>query len=170
MIFDIDVNFWSIYKDLKIVPEFKAILDSDKSKDKNKASTIMWALFMLYHPESNYANAPMKDKMMLIKKDFLKDENFDFEQYKEAIDYIKKLLTPKEVQLLNDWLSKLEQRTEFIASIKYDVDTAEMLDSLLKSTEPIWKGYEATKKRLQDSGAGITKGGAEESISEKGLI
>ena len=64
---------------------------------------------------------------------------------------------------------KLEERANFIASLSYTADTFELLDKMMSASSKMWEQY---LKCLKDVEAeqGITMGGAQESLSEKGLI
>ncbi len=162
---DLSSNFWKVNPNFTVISLFKEL-----SKTKN-SSDIMWAIVCRYYYDSPYKNLQDKDKIKLIEKDILKTNKFDWKEYDEVIKEFINFITPKAKKLLLDWEKKLEERTEFIQSLKYDSSTYEMLDKLMTASDKLWTSYVKILKDLDaDDNDGQTVAGSEESLSEKGII
>ena len=169
--FNPDLNFWELNPELKYPEEFAKLYNEDKSKKKVESSKIMNAIYLLLHKDSRYYDLPEKERRTLIIKDYLKLEDFRWEDYKEQQDAFLKYTTSKARRLLRTWELKLEERDEFISSIRYDADTAKMLDDMMASTEKIWKQYMSLLQEVEkEEATGSVQGGAIESLTEQGRI
>lgn len=171
--FDVDVNIWEAEPQLKIPKAFAKIYASDKSKDKAHSSKIMWAIALLVdNSEANkFRNLYEEDRKAIIISDFIKDSNFSFDDYKEAIDtYIELNMSKLERELRQQEL-KLEERSKFINDTKYDIDTGDKLDKFLINTGKLYDQIKELKDKIKsDTNGGNTKAGMIESASERGLI
>lgn len=154
--FDTSLNFFEIY------PELKPTL-------KNLNSMQAWACLLYVHPGSAFSQLEFKDKVEIFRADYDKDFDPTLANYAAAIDLLTKLILSKKQKFLIDWEMKLEERANFIASLSYTADTFELLDKMMSASSKMWEQY---LKCLKDVEAeqGITMGGAQESLSEKGLI
>ena len=86
---DLENDFW-------IDPEIRLLF---KEEYTNKVSSeVMWALHLYIHPLSKFKDLDDKTRKILIKKDFLNDESFKFEDYTSTIEKIKHYV----LTLLND--------------------------------------------------------------------
>jgi hypothetical protein len=164
-------NFWKLNPDLLIPEEFKKLYLNDKTKDKSQSSRIMWVIYLIYHPDSPFANLPHEAIVRLVLKDYLKDPKFDIYQYKEQIKLFEDLiLTPGQKQLAQ-WYKMMNDRQSFIKSLKFTEDSWEMIDKMAVSTLKIYENLKKIQDILEkEKGQGTTKGNSEESASEKGLI
>lgn len=169
--FDIKGNFWKSNSQLELPEVFSEFKKSDKSKDKEESSKVMWAIALLLDPDSKFRRLKLSDRKNLIAKDMLKFDKFDWNKYKVLMEFYEKLiLTPAERQLLI-WEQKLDEKTQFMSDTTYDENNAELLEKLLGSNSKLFSELERIKEQLDKEGeTGITKGGAEESASEKGEI
>jgi len=168
--FNTDLNFWQANPNCKIPEVFNKFYKNDKSKNKKDSSLIMWAISLLLHKSSPYVNLSASDKKLLIASDYLKDKEFKWEEISYLINEYERLNLSKAQKLLKQWEEKLEERSEFIKNLSYNEDTFEMLDKMLKETDKIWNLYLQTQKQLESEDNSVVKGGAEESLSEKGII
>ena len=152
-------NFWDNPQRLHIFSsEYEA----------NTPSNVMWALHLIYHPKSEYFDMPLKARTSLVLSDFdLKD--YDLTPHADTIDRIELMSMTKTQRSLAKWENKLEERDEFISSHPYDSNTYEMLDKLMSQTSKLWDQYFSLVKQL-DKEEGNIRGGAEESLVEKGII
>lgn len=169
--FDTKENFWKVNKQLVIPEEFENFRYNDRSRDKEESSKIMWAIALLLDPDSKFKRLRLQDRKSLIAKDFLKNEKFQWDKYKDIINFYEKLiLTPAQRQLMI-WEQKLDEKTELMAVTTYDLDNAEILEKLLASNSKLFAELERIKEQLErEDDSGIVQGGAEESASEKGDI
>ena len=168
--FDTDVNFWKLHPQLKVPLPFAVIYQEDKSKSKSKSSQIMWAIALLVDPDSKFSNISYYTRRDMISKDFLKNPDFDWDVYKDAVVfYERSLITPAKRQLMV-WNKKMDEKTLYLDTLTYE-DNADTIEGLLKTNVKLFEDYERLLKLVdKETNEGSTKGGAEESASEKGLI
>ena len=168
--FDTEANFWKLHPQLQIPQEFAAIYKEDKSKTKSKSSQIMWAIALLVDPDSKFANISFPTRKDIISKDFLKNIKFDWDKYKDAMNfYESSLITPAKRQLLV-WNKKMDEKTRYLDVLTYE-ENADTIEGLLKTNVKLFEDYERLLKLVdKETNEGSTKGGGEESASEKGLI
>lgn len=72
----IEDNFWLFNPEMKIPEVFASLYKSDKSKNKEDSSRLMWGIYLIYHRKSKFYNLPLEDKERLVAKDYLKNEKF----------------------------------------------------------------------------------------------
>ena len=169
--FETNNNFWKANKQLTIPEEFETFRYNDRSRDKEESSKIMWAIALLLDPDSKFKRLRLQDRKSLIAKDFLKNEKFQWEKYKDIILFYEKLiLTPAQRQLA-ELEGKLDERTEFLNNTPYNEESYEMIEKIRKNTSDWYNDLERIKDQLErEADGGIVQGGAEESASEKGDI
>lgn len=172
--FNTDENFWETNPSFKLIKEFKEFHDTDKSKGKGKSSQLMWAIAFLVDPHEHniWKNLIEEDKKMLIQDDFLKKKDFDWEEYQPLIDtYYNLVLTTPEKDYL-ELISKMTERKQFIKDTPYTLDNAKILDDMVLKTAKLYEELEVVKQKLAQSKDidGETKGGMQESATEKGLL
>ena len=98
--FNPDLNFWELNPELKYPEAFAKLYNEDKSKKKAESSKIMNGIYLLLHKDSRYYDLPEKERRTLIIKDYLKLEDFRWEDYKEQQDAFLKYTTSKARRLL----------------------------------------------------------------------
>jgi len=168
--FDVEVNFWRANPQLKVPQPFADILNKDKSKGKSKSSQIMWAIALLVDPDSKFSNISLGTRKELISKDFLKDAKFKWDDYKDAMHFYEyNLVSPAKRQLLI-WNKKMDEKGMYLDTLTYE-EHADTIEGLLKTNVKLFEDYERLLKLVdKETKEGATKGGAEESAAEKGLI
>ena len=68
------------------------------------------------------------------------------------------------------WNKKMDEKTLYLDTLTYE-DNADTIEGLLKTNVKLFEDYERLLKLVdKENNEGSTKGGAEESASEKGLI
>lgn len=151
----------------QIAESFIQALPSHPTLSKQK---LFWAMALLTDNQSKYFNQPIQQAKQLIAKDFLKDPEFDFDTLTEAKELYKEFCLTPPRRLLLIWKEKIDERNELISSIKYSLDTFEILDKLVTNSDKILSHYQKVKKEVdaeelnkQDA---ITHGGAVESLLE----
>jgi hypothetical protein len=80
----------------------------------------------------------------------------------------KGMTLSKYKKLLNKWYNKEEERTLFMESIKYSMETWEDLDKLRTNSLKIWQDFDKIKKMVYEEQAQQAFGGGEESLLESG--
>jgi len=171
--FDIDANIWEIEPQLKIPKIFADLYNADKTKNKAHSSKIMWAIALLVDisDDNKYRNLREEDRKELIISDYLKDEVFRFEDYKDLIDMYTELHMSKIERELRQQELKLEERAKFINDTKYDLETGDKLDKFLINTGKLYEQIKSLRDQIRaERDGGNTKGGMTESASEKGII
>jgi hypothetical protein len=169
--FETNNNFWKVNKQLCIPEEFESFRYNDRSRDKEESSKIMWAIALLLDPDSKFKRLRLQDRKTLIAKDYIKNEKFQWDKYKDIIlMYEKLILTPAQRQL-SELERKLDERTEFLNNTPYNDESYEMIEKIRKNTSDWYDDLERIKDKLErEDDGGVTKGGSEESAVEKGLM
>lgn len=169
--FDTKANFWKTNPQLCITEPLKSFYEADKSKDKTESSTIMWALVLVVDMDSKYFNLPILERRKIIARDYIKNKDFDFDKYKEYSDFYEKLsVTPAKRQLI-EWSRIMDEKSEVLRSMKYNVTNWETIEKMLISNKTLFSEFERLSELLVREGEqGVVKGGSEESASEKGEV
>lgn len=164
----IGLNFWEVHPQLKLLGAFKTFYNKDKTKGKSRSSMLMWAIFLIYDPLSDFFSFTLDEKISMISKDFL-EFKFIEDDYKDVVEFYQSaLMTPAKRQLYV-WNRKLDEKTAYLETLKYENDSLK-IESLLKTNKTLYDDYEAIQKRIAQETQGVTQGGSEESLSEKGEI
>lgn len=170
-------NFWEYNPQYKII--MSDVYSSDKSKNKEKSSLMMWAIFFLIHPRSEFYNLP--DKHTILARDFIKDNSFKWEKHKDTIERVEEIsLTQAEKSLVN-WDMTLRKRDEFIHGQEFTLDnynddgrlqkgTADQLDKMLANTNKLYQEYFKILKELKNEEDSRGKGNRPKSLSDSGEI
>lgn len=179
--FNEEVSFWEANPQFKVTPPFKDLYDKDRTKKKNKSSTIMWAISYLKDPKSIMANAPQEDREKSLNEGLLKGKDIDIRAYQHLIDaYEEVCLTPME-RSLEKFYDKLRERDEFLNRQNYTLEPiseksqktiAEQLDTMMGNTHKLYKQYKDIKEDLEKENAAHEqgKGGSKPSESDQGEI
>lgn len=171
--FNFDVNFWELYPQMRLPVAFSSLYEKDKSKGKTESSKIMWAIAMLVDnsEENKFRNLSEDDRKLLIKSDYIGDDSFDFDNYKEAVKQYSELhLSKLEAELRRQEL-KLEERAKFINDTLYDLETGDKLDKFLLNTTKLYEQIDLLKDKIRlEKDSGTIRGGRVESHTERGLI
>lgn len=162
--FDVTADFFEVNPQLRI--PFEPLL-----KDITNPSKYMWAVALFLHPDSKFANTDEEYRKTLIISDYYEDMDFESPPYSAVAEVFTHLCLTKPQKFLKDWEEKLEERAKFIASLPYNETTYELLDSMMSKTERMWKQYMNCLKDVEDEKTkSHTFGGAQESLTEQGLI
>lgn len=162
--FDTDTNFFEVNPQLKI--PFQPLL-----KDIEDPSRYMWSVALHLHPDSKFANTEQDYRKELIVSDYYPEMDFTSPPYEAVSTLFNTLCLSKPQRFLVEWQTKLEERAKFIASLPYNENTYELLDAMMSKTERMWKQYMNCLQDVEDERAkSHTFGGAQESLTEQGLI
>lgn len=170
-------NFWEYNPQYKII--FRDFYNEDKSKNKEKSSTIMWAIFMLIHPKSDFYNLPDKD--VILVRDFIKDPKFKWDKYSHIVDKIETTILTQAERSLISWDTTLKKRDEFIHQQEFTLDsyneegrltkgTADQLDKMLANTNKLYQEYFKILKELKEEDDKRGRGNRIKSLSDSGEI
>lgn len=168
--FNTDENFWTLHPDFKLALSFKSLYKSDKSRNKETSSKLMWYIALAYHITSRYYNLPDEEKSAVIGGDYMDDEQY-YDKNKEKLiplinDFKKISLSPAQRHLM-EWDKKLNERSKFISSLEYNLDTFEDLDKMAVNTPKLYDTFKKIKEDLsKEEGEGTGKGGAIASLND----
>lgn len=171
------VNFWEANPQYKII--FRDEYNADKSKGKEKSSTLMWAFFFYVHPKSEFYNLP--DKGDVLAKDFIKEKGFKWEHYGAMLDKIEEIILSQAEKSLVSWDKTLRKRDEFIHNQEFTLDsytadgklakgTADQLDRMLANTNKLYQEYFKILKELKNEEDARGKGNKIKSLTDLGEI
>jgi hypothetical protein len=163
-------NFWVSNVQFKVAQPFKSLYDSDKSKNKEASSKIMWGLAFMCDFGSKYRQLSVNERKELIARDIFKNPNFNWDDYKDYIRGWEIFKTSAERQMMQ-WERFINEKTEFLETLKYDKENSGLIEKLLLSNSDLYEEYEDIMARLsQEEDGGTMKGGSMESASERGDI
>ncbi len=160
--FDVDTNIWELHPQMKIL--FK------EEYDKEFPSKVMWALLLDAHPKSYFADLDPINRRNLISQDYLNNDSFDWMSYADTSTKMGKALLTKPERLLKNWEDKLEERDAFISATPYNAENLDMLEKAMKETWKMWENYEKVLESFRKQEDESAMGGAQESLSERGLL
>lgn len=165
--FDAEVHFWRQHPQFKILSPFKELYKDDKSRDKIHSSQIMWALAFLCDPSitNPYRNLSIEDKKVLLAKDFLKKEDFNWDDLKDCIEFYNKCLLTSEQKSLIAWKNKMEERDAFITNTVYTLESGDKLDKILAQTKALYLQLKDLEEKVEN-----TKAGEKEDTKIKSLL
>ena len=166
-------NFWEMNPNYIIL--FEDFYDSDKTKTKSKSSTIMWALYLILHPKSDFYNLP--DKRKLVKEKFIKDKTFKWEKIDKEEHMFKELSLTQAERSLYEWNEYMRKRDEYLKKQEYYFEhydkegklvrgTAEQLDKAYGVTPKMYADYEKIQKSLQEEEYKTGKGNKIKSLTD----
>lgn len=166
-------NFWEHN------PQYKYILadfyNADKSKNKNKSSKIVWAIYFRVHPKSDFYRLPDKDD--IIKSKWLKQPKFDWSTIESVeVIFVSSTLTQAEKSLVA-WDDTMKKRDKFIHDQEFTLDTynernkivkgtADQLDRMLSNTSKLYGEYFKISKELASDEIKRGKGNKPKSMSD----
>lgn len=150
-------NFWEYNPQYVYI--FNDFYNSDKSKNKEKSSKIMWAIYFRIHPKSDFYN--LSDKDNIIKTKWLKDPTFNWDTYNNIIDLFKETSTTQAEKSLIEWDIMLKKRDNFMHGQDFTLDdyndagklvkgTADQLDKMLANTSKLYAEYFKIQKELSE--------------------
>lgn len=170
-------NFWNLNHQYTYI--FNDFYNKDKSKNKEKSSIIMWAIYFKIHPNSDFFNLANKED--IIKEKWLKDSNFDWSKYEKELELFKDAILSQAEKSLIAWNDTMKRRDEFIHDQEFSLDhyndegkivkgTADQLDKMLANTSKLYAEYFKIQKELSDEEVKRGKGNKPKSLSDAGDI
>lgn len=163
-------NFWE--HNPSYVYIFNDFYNSDKTRNKEKSSKIMWAIYFRVHPKSDFYN--LSDKDNIIKTKWLKDPEFNWSSYDAIISLFKETSMTQAEKSLVEWDIMLKKRDDFMHDQDFTLDyyneagkivkgTADQLDKMLANTSKLYAEYFKIQKELSDEE--ITRGRGNKPLS-----
>ena len=154
MIDFLGLNFWKEYPELTIAPEMDELYKKDKSKDKTKSSTLMWAIHICENPSSKFFNH--SDKYTVIADKVLKDKNTDWDKHEKLVESYKNFALTDAQRSLNIWNETIIMRNRSLKEMYKEAidlkDTDELvkLDKMLANNSKMFEEYKKIKMDFEE--------------------
>jgi len=151
---NLENNFWKEFPGIIIHELFNDLYTCDKSKDKEKSSKIMWAIYLVMNPESNLYNDPNKE--LSVKNNWLKDKTFKWEDYETHKNAYRDLVLSTAEKALQNWNELMIMRDKTLKElytknlVDGDVSNLEKLDKILANTAKLFNDYSKIKKEYEE--------------------
>ena len=170
--FDFSRNFWQYNQQFKAIEPFKTLIKEDKSKNKVDSSTTMWAIALCFDFDSQYFNMEEGQRKQMIGEDVAGNKDFfDNDNVKSLCDAYKSITDTAARRQLRVWNNKIDEKSVFMAELKYNEKNWKMLDEMLKTNKDLYDSYFKIEKMIMNEGASdMVEGGSEESLLEKGTF
>lgn len=170
-------NYWDVNKELLFIPELEKLYNNDKSKGKSESSTIMWAIYYAYNPESRYFNLP--NKLDVLANSFIKQKEFSWETHEAIVEIYKSMVLSDSERALVEWGEIMNMRSiamkklykELLDQPSTDVDTKALreVDTMLANTPKMFEDYKKVRKDYEEEKT-AKKGKKNRSLSDSGDI
>lgn len=164
--FDPEKNFWEEYPRMLNYKPFKDFYNRDRSispYNKHRSSKEMWGFAYLYDMGSanELRNFSEERRKELIARDILNTPNYDWGKEKEVMELMQNLCQPPPQRALYELINKLDQRSVFISTTDYTLDsfsengklikgTADQLDKMMVNTNKIFEQIEFWQKKMRE--------------------
>lgn len=159
MVVNLESNFWEENHGINIHMIFNKFYEGDESENKGSSSKIMWAIYLLVNPDSILYNDPKKDKSII--ENFLKDPDFDWDDYEDLIYAYKDIVLTAAEKALQNWNELMTMRDKSLkkmyiscmdAGENGEVNATELknLDSILANTPKMFADYSKIKKEYEE--------------------
>jgi hypothetical protein len=170
-------NYWDVNKELLFIPEIEKFYNNDKSKGKSESSTVMWAIYYAYNPESRYFNLP--NKLDVLANNFIKQKGFTWENQEAIVEIYKSMVISDSERALVEWGEIMNMRSiamkklykELLEQPIADVDTKALgeVDRMLSNTPKMFEDYKKVRKDYEEEKT-AKKGKKNRSLSDSGEI
>lgn len=132
------------------VPEFFAIWEKDKSKDKSKAFKELAYVYHMADFNSPYSNLSEEKKKQRVGYDIMKNQNYSPPTYVvDAINKYKELsITPKE-RLLMSAKRKIDQVADYMDSSNVSDETLANILKIFKDLQPIVANFDNLEEAVR---------------------
>jgi len=169
--FENSANFWKINPGLMTIEPFKSYI---KKEGTAKSSTMLWFIAFICDPESPFRNLPEKLRVQtLLDNKFLTEEDYKKQEHniiKELKTMYYSLVETPAMRQLRIWNLKMDEKSAFMEITPYDEHNFEVLEKMMASNAKIYSDLEMITKKIATEDDTITRGGAQESLTDKGLI
>jgi hypothetical protein len=153
------------------VEPFKAFI---KKEGTTQSSKIMWFVVFVCDPESPFRNLPEELRIQtLLDNKFITPEEYKKNKdtlIKELKTMYYSLVETPAMRQLRIWSLKMDEKSAFMETTTYDVNTFEILEKMMASNAKIYSDLEMITKKIATEDDTITRGGAQESLTDKGQI
>lgn len=161
-------NFWVVNPQAKIV--FEDVYEDDDSKDKEESSTYMWALTLMYHPESILAEFLPSEQLTYVRESFLKDKDWTPDNEFDTSEKYKRVVLTSKQRILSIWRDKFDERNRYMSELSYFEGDGDILEKMLEKTNKVWTEYLRAEQDVEKEKEETTRGGAVESATDSGKL
>lgn len=184
-------NFWEVCPEFRVIDVFNNLYQSDKSKNHETSSNIMWAVAFCLRKESPMYNLP--DKWKLAAKDIAMDEKIKWEKYEDVTMTFKASYMSQAERSLLAWEELMSKRDKYLKVQEYYFDeyktddngdnifsrtgqlitvkgTADQLDKAFSATPKMYNDYYKIKKEIEDDEIKRGRGNKIKSMSDSNEI
>jgi len=169
--------FWDEFPQFLDVDPFAELYSKDRSPGKRVSSMKMWAMCLIYDPESDFYNLPQKEDKVKSAMNRNHRIKLNLEETKKLADeFYNMFMTQADKSLLN-WERRMKERDEFLEGIKWSLDsyneegrlvkgTADQLDKLHSQTAKHFKEHQIIYKEVQELKAKEDRSNKKSNIQE----
>jgi len=158
-LFDIQAGRITINEESLAIPPFKALWDRDKTKTKERATReISFVAFLCDYKSPYFEAYPEDQRMAVLKKDFLGDEDYEIDDLlATAIERYKEFRETTNTRLLRAAKGAAEKLTEWFFDIDFGAKdregrplvTARDISTNLKDIGGIVKSLDILERQVQ---------------------
>jgi len=171
--FNVDLNFWEVNPQLKLIKEFKALYDLDNSDDKSYSSKQMWFIFFMCESDmeiNKFATMDPEKRIDILKDTFFKDIDENDEYLNDAIDIYPEICMTLEERALADAYLSVRRLHKFLRNVRYTEDNVSKITSALKNLKVVYSDLEEAKDNLLKKKESDDKSKHKKTLSDKKLI
>ena len=101
-----DGRFFDLNKDLRYVLEFSDLISA---YGEEMAGRIVWAIYLIYHPDSEFYDMSPDDKVRKVEEKFLEDKFVQWGLLVPSIDVFPKVAMTRETRMYYDAVNLYEE-------------------------------------------------------------
>lgn len=152
-------------------PEWLYITDSAKLIEdvgREKASRIMWAIYLKEDPSSIFYRIPIHLRNDEIVKNYLKQKTFDWDKHKTLIATYIRMAISKPKRMVKHWEDKADEMTHYLTGLVFGPDD-KIIIGILSKIGIIGSALKVARMSLDEdeSRESQIKGGGQISAREK---
>lgn len=163
-------NFWEVYPEVKLIPQFNNLYTKDTSKKKKDSSDVMWAFALHTLPTSPFYKFPNKQELIL---QALKIKGNPFVNHKEELLIFEEMNLDEAEMAMEIWVTKMRERRKMLDELKYDpqdLDISLQIDKFWAQQAKLMDDYKKIKTQLDSMGGARSKSSKPKSGSDSGMI
>jgi hypothetical protein len=163
-------NFWEMnpaFKGLKYAGELYV---KDKSKNKKNSSDLMWCICYVKDLDSPYRNISYSERVKVVCDTRSVSLDYFLENSKVVEEY-DKLNETAPMRALSIIDQKIDERNQFLDSLPYSSETAELIEKMMNNSAKIFeereKAFKIITKRMEQEKEGGTMGSVINDVIEQ---
>ena len=156
-----EYNFWKENPECLLISEFRLLYDTDKSKHKEKSSTIMYGIYVVEDYYCKFSYLPYEERLKIAYSLVLKDISIDLkvDPYRSACTRYIELQQDSPRRYLSTFIKEVEQMRLFMEDTPWEKTTWEMKQRLLLNAEKILQQEKNIKEMISEQESLQLKGG-----------